>query len=468
MTKTQIQNRLSAYFFGAGYPLTVGLLCFLSHVSSLEWLFGGVIVISASFALILTDSMRAILCPVACICYHIARVDGAQSKDSPDYYLSGIGAVVFSVLVLSFCLSAAIFFVKKYRRGALAGAKTPFSLSAPLLTLALLLNGIGAEGYTPKNLLMGIFSSLTLFFFFYLFYFGLIGEKTEKIIDSFTLSGAVIALTVSAELLWLYTSGGVISDGAVIKERMVFGWGIWNTAGSILVSAIPACFLGFFCGRHRWFYFASASIGYIAAVMTLSRNALVLSTVIYISLFIVSAFIGNSRRVMKKLLPIFALFCAVLAAILSPKIVKLLSDYIDRGFSDNGRFALWRAGISDFLSAPIFGRGFFGVSAPPDFASALPGMLHSTPIQLLASSGVFGFLSYLIYRAESLLRIFLRPSREVIIVSLSFISVLFGSLIDNFIFYMHQMIFPSIALAIAFIMTVPNANFKKFQKGIDN
>ena len=92
------------------------------------------------------------------------------------------------------------------------------------------------------------------------------------------------------------------------------------------------------------------------------------------------------------------------------------------------------------------------MSAPDDFASSLPGMLHSTPIQLVASCGCAGALAYAYYRLSTLIRTFSAPSLEKTMLWLSISAVLLGSLLDNFVFYMHQMIYPTIALAMIYLL----------------
>ena len=282
-------------------------------------------------------------------------------------------------------------------------------------------------------------------------------------IDCLCRASALLSLLISLELLWLYlTDSALIAGGKIIKERIVFGWGIWNTAGSILASTIPLFFLGA-VRSGKMFYLLGATVAYVSAILTLSRNALILSTVIYFLCLFIAIVRGNIKRQARAFACTIAIAATSALAKYSRPILSLLGDYIDRGLSDNGRLALWRAGILDFLSAPLFGRGFFGTSAPPDFASSLPGMLHSTPIQLLASSGIFGTLSYLFYRAETL-AIALRPTpdapapHERFLLSLPLISILLGSLIDNFVFYPHQMLLPSLALAIICLANAQNKN----------
>jgi O-antigen ligase len=376
-------------------------------------------------------------------------VESAVSADSPDSYLSGAGLAVLVLLIGISVLTVLFFFLSVKGIGRCAFSEIPLIIPSTLLSLAFLMNGVGAVGYTPKNLGMGIFEIAGFFLFFYLFYFGLRRERADFLIDRFCFLSALTVLLISLEILWLYaTSADVFMSGSIVKESIVFGWGIWNTAGSMLSVLIPACFLGAMRSHRRWIYLGAATLAYISAVMTLSRGALLVSTFVYFLSFAILLNGKKSRYGMRYFI-FGALFVGLAAMLLfGGKILELFKDYFDRGLSDNGRFALWRAGLSDFLSSPLFGRGFFGVSAPDDFASELPGMLHSTPIQLLAATGLFGFISYVCYRVSTLKKVFRSPSLVKSMLALSVFAIILGSLLDNFIFYMHQMIYPSLALAL--------------------
>ena len=128
---------------------------------------------------------------------------------------------------------------------------------------------------------------------------------------------------------------------------------------------------------------------------------------------------------------------------------ELLRDYFDRGFSDNGRLALWKYGAESFFDAPLFGKGFFGLRTDTFQAIELiPQMLHNTPVQIAASMGVFGLLAYGAYRVESLRHILRRPTVEKCMVGLSMLALLLSSLFDNFIFYIQPMFYYSVEFAL--------------------
>ena len=140
------------------------------------------------------------------------------------------------------------------------------------------------------------------------------------------------------------------------------------------------------------------------------------------------------------------------AMLLWNKISSLLSDVLERGFSDNGRYELWWQGIKNFLSSPIFGKGFFGYGQTDVFevAAFIPTMAHSTTVQLLSAMGIVGFLAYAYYRVKSLTPFIKKPTLEKCALLAPVLVTLGMSLLDNFIFYLYTAFYSLIALAIAF------------------
>ena len=66
--------------------------------------------------------------------------------------------------------------------------------------------------------------------------------------------------------------------------------------------------------------------------------------------------------------------------------------------------------------------------------------------------GLFGILSYGYYRVMTVIKALRRPTLVKTMLSAAMLVILVGSLLDNFIFYMQQMIYPSIALALVYVV----------------
>lgn len=446
-------QKLRDFFLGRYYPVFVVAMTFLSHITSFEWFFCAIILISAFYALLAYDSMVPLITPACCLAMHIARVNAAVNPASPDYYFSGAGLFASIPMIAFIVIAFGAFFFLRWKKGRIKFRKLPLLLPALLLSLAFLLNGVFAEGYTVKNLAIGAFEVLTVFFFFYVFYIGLSGENYADLIERFCFISALLALLISAEIGWLYlTDEFILASGSIDKHYIVFGWGVSNTAGSMLGVLVPVCFLGLMkAKKHAWMYLAAASIAYVSSIFTLSRNALLVVTGAYIVSIGVAMFFGNFKRFARIAFPILVAAVVILVVLFWDEIKVVFADYFNKGMSDNGRYPLWRMAIPAFLSAPIFGVGLFGLEYSSAMTAIIPGMLHCTPLQLISTMGLFGLLSYGYYRVMTIIRVLRRPSLIKTMLGGAVLVILLGSLLDNFIFYMQQMIYPSIALALIYL-----------------
>ena len=246
------------------------------------------------------------------------------------------------------------------------------------------------------------------------------------------------ALVIIAELAALFlTNDAIFVGGSIKKEEVALGWGIWNLVGVSLSSLIPLIFYGVHFNKYPWLYFTVATLAYLFSVLTMSRNALVFATLAYGACVIISCFKGNFKRVFRIITLIAVAVAALGAMVLFDKIKRILGDYFDRGFSDNGRFALWRAAFDNFLDNFVFGGGFYGFEVPDSILTPfgpLAKQAHNTLLQLLSATGAVGFLSYAYYRYSTVKPVFTRPTLKKIFMLLSIAVILGGSLLDNFIF----------------------------------
>jgi O-antigen ligase len=133
------------------------------------------------------------------------------------------------------------------------------------------------------------------------------------------------------------------------------------------------------------------------------------------------------------------------------KIFLVVEDFLDRGFSDNGRFNLWRAAFDAFLKAPMFGSGFYGLHVEGQAVfGPLPVMAHNTVLELLSAMGIFGLFAYAYYRIKSLWLFFEKPSLTKSFLGMSVLVILLESLLDNFVFNVYPMFYIMAAMAIVF------------------
>lgn len=442
---------LRAFFTGRVYPAVVMLLVALSHIFGLEIYLGLISIALVSLALLVCDTARPAIPFVVSFVFQLSLKNAPGIPTYSDYLFTGarlVFVVIFGALLFS---SAVIFSVRNRIFSGMNFKNTRMLLPLLILSLGFLFNGVFSSGFSFPSFLYGLMQSLCYTLIFLFFSKGLKREKAEEISEYFTYVSAILALTLLVELFALYLTGAVISDGSIVKENLLFGWGIWNTAGVSLAVLIPVIFLGVLKGKNPLFYLCVTILTALGIVFTMSRNALLFGAAVTFICFLLGCIRGENRKLCRYTLT-FALICIAFAAIFfADEIRTVFNDFINRGFSDNGRFELWREGFKSFLCAPVFGSGFFDFSSDLTFdvAAFLPKMAHNTFIQILSCMGVFGLLCYLFYRYKSLEPFWKKPNLSKTMLLLSVLVMLGESLLDNFVFYFLPTLHYSVSLAVA-------------------
>lgn len=438
------------FFEGPIYPIVVVLMMLIGHTAAIEYYVNFLNMALMTAALIFSESLKPLFTVVCTYLYQFSVKNSPSVPAQSDYFSDGVKiAVYIGLYVIVF--AALVFFFWRNRiidRGELR--RLPILIPALLLSAAFLLNGVLGGAWSGASLGYGIMNILSFFITLYLFWLGFRRTDAEELTSYFAYVSTLIALLVAAELGLLYlTSDSLIVNGAVNKEAVLLGWGNWNNIGQNLIITIPAVFYGVMKNRNPWYYFAVASLTLVAAALTLSRNALIFGALTYAACAIIACFAGRMKRAFRVITPLGALSVVGVALIFREKIFSILADYIERGMSDNGRFDLYKQGIEEFLSAPVFGKGFFGITTETfNFVDFFPQMMHNTPIQLLASMGIVGAIAYLAYRVATVRYVIRRPSLAKSMLAMAMLVLMLQSLLDNFIFYIQPVLYYSVAFAI--------------------
>ncbi len=461
---SEIMNKFNTdavrgFFMGKWYPIVVAALVLAGHTFGLEVYLSLVNVLLFGFAVYVTDSLRPL---IVVLCTFLFQVSLSNSPGGPvwsDHYFATSSLIVLGIEVVA-AVSIIVYMLVKYKVfSGLSFKKTPLLLSMTVLGGAFLLNGAFSSTWEPKDLAFGAVQAILFPLLFLLFYKGL---RSECDLDELGLYvsyvAAVMGVLLAFQMADLYIFGndfyGTIfaEDGGVIKERIHLGWATWNPTGISISVLIPAIFLGVIRAKHTWLYFTAATVTYIAAVLTFSRNALLTATLIYVACIIIACFVGERKRkfVFRIVVGIGVLVVLFALIVLWDKIAIFARDILDRGLSDNGRFSVWGVAIENFKSKPVFGTGFYYFFSPVlhNYSPAIPLMAHQTFLQLLSSMGFVGLLAYMYYRVDTF-EIFVRkPTLVKSMLGLSALVLLVGSLLDNFIFIIFPLFFYSVALAI--------------------
>ena len=285
------------------YALFVGALALISHIFALEAVCAPIIVGSCMLVLILCESAEHTIAPILTFTYLLSRKHTPTTPSYSDYLLKPIPLTVIILMSIGLVLSIVYFFAKDGRYKRIKLRAEPIFASLLVFLSALYVTAIFNGEHIAKNLGFAAVQTAAFLIPFLLFRFGINksvsrGVLCDKLCYSALVSSAVIVL----ELVHLYITEDVFTGGTINKEAITLGWGIWNSIGGMLTLAIPLLFLGAVRTRHTALYFVGAVVSYIAAVLTLSRNALLFGTLIFGACSIICSFFGGKKKIFRRIL----------------------------------------------------------------------------------------------------------------------------------------------------------------------
>ena len=444
-------GRLRAFFSSKYYPILVAALTFLSWTFGLEFFLFPVSLALMCTALCVCDTVTPLIMPFVTVIYNVSIKNSPGHPTFSDYYFTSWRLPVLIIMVAAFITSLAVFAIKNRIFSRISLKDSGILIPLFILSVAFSTNGIFSKTAGLGNLVFGLAEAFAFsFIYIYIRYGFSERETTEELGLHLAYISSLIALLLVGELAVLYvTSDGIFDGGSIVKEAISLGWGVWNPVGVCITVLIPMTLYGAMRSRHTYYYFAVAVITALAAVMTMSRNAMIAAVLFFVICVAIASFVGERKRTFRIITAVGAVLFLLLLIIFREKIAALLSDYLERGLSDNGRFELWRDGIDAFLEYPIFGVGFFGVPADTfHVTDFMPNFSHQTFVELLAATGIFGCLSYLYYRVKTAVPFFKRPTLLKTMLGLSMLVLLVESLLDNFVFYIYPLVYYNAALAI--------------------
>lgn len=432
------------------YPALICLLVFMSYCSRHEVLFAAVLIAFASVTLVLFRDLRPILPPLFMFIFALPLVHAPKRPTYSDYYSStpvliSLGLmilVLLAALILHFLIWGG--FTDMFRR------KTRFTWFILPLSVALLLNGIFSEAYAPINITYSIAIVLVWFFLYLLFRFGLEGGQETLRYFCVVCQWTVILLVL--ELIYVYITCDVLVGGIIVEGRIYFGWGINNNYGAIVTILLPPLFYLASTRKNGWIQFLLIIAAYAAIFLSMCRAAVLVGSVVLLCCLVAVCFFGANRGLFRLLLGVSLLAGGVILIVFRTQIIETFSFLFDIGFSDAGRFDLWRGGLEIFRRYPIFGGGFNAVSYYELFhswaGSAMPGMLHNTVIELFCVSGAFGGIAYLAYRARTVQLVLYRMNGERFFLGMMVAAIVGVGMLDNPMFNFYPTFFTTVALVL--------------------
>ncbi len=447
-----LPGKINAFLASPTYVLIVFFFSVLANVLRLELLVYTVYVAVAVYVLLFGKDLLPLM-PLFVASYIVPSV-----RNNPGRYDHSIftveGGAVYLLCLVVILLSAFIFHIIRNWRQFFA--KKPKLLSGILvLTAGYLLSGIGSEQYADvwqKNIPFALLQGLSILLPYWLFCCGVDWKNARK--GYFSWVGFAAGCAIVCQILNIYCTENVIVNGIIDRRKIFTGWGVRNNIGAMLMMMIPFAFHLATRYRKGWLGTAVGTAFLVGVFFTCSRNAILVSIVIYIASVIAMLRYTPNRK--DNIVALISLGIGLLIILLSfhGHIYRLFSKLLQTGLDPNGRTNIYYQGLQLFKEYPIFGISFY----PPEeftwtwatqssFSNFFPGRWHNTIVQLLASGGVVGLAAYSFHRLQTIKYFLKNLTRGKVFLAISICALLLSSLLDCHFFNIGPVLFYAIALA---------------------
>ena len=471
ITKEKTVSALRSFFMGKWYPIWVAFSVLVGRFTGKEVYFAIIDITLVIISLLVCDSIRPVLPNLITFLYRIPLEHGPGAPYYSDYYTTEPMANVVVVVFAIFVVALVYFYVKHKSFAGVNLIKLPLFIPLAILSLSFLTAGIFSGNRAKEDLGFAALQVLVFFVVYFILYFGLRRENMEELTDYFVYIAAMCAIVLSVEVFECYLKDAT-SIGSILAaaKNVNFGWGISNTCGNVLSVLPPLCILGVMRSKkllRAIVYYGIAALAFFATIMTTSRSAILVGGVGLVSAMIVSAFAGKQKWLSRLAILGVAMVAAAGVFLFKDKVMLLVDKVFSGGFSDNGRYRIWRIAISHFKDNPWFGNGHFSLNVGIQNSLFTPRLAHNTIFQILTSMGIFGIVSYLVYRVAGLFPFFkhFTPTKLVLLISCA---VLVGeSLLDNFIFWFNPLFVYNICIVLA-VMHCEQAKPRDSEESDDN
>lgn len=344
-------------------------------------------------------------------------------------------AVMGTILGLSI-----LFNIFYYKQKLLKG-----KLTIPLLlvSIATFFGGIGyTDAASYEKSLMYVFTLGIVMFLLYVYMYSCINmpdniDKKKYIICFMLLFAIIMCVQV-------ITAHARVNDYFENHIRAILnvGWSNRQGLGAMLVITLPAPFyLAETAKKHNYIYYLLSYSVYICLFATFSRCAMLFGTLEIIAIEIYM-FIKTKHKKQFVLANLTWLLILIIVICINLDLVKLLLDKFTKlGLDSSGRTDLYKEAWQIFLQQPLFGVGL-GYNGNIYYVEAnCMYWFHSTPLQVLASFGLNGFICYIIYYIVRFKVLFTKKNLFTIAIISGVIFFEAQSLIDAFTFQPFPFVF---------------------------
>ncbi|MDE7454179.1 MAG: hypothetical protein K2N22_07220 [Clostridia bacterium] len=281
----------------------VSLICYFNGLDLVGMYFLAAVGIAMLIAL---DDLTPLICQFPFLYLSISR------KNSPSYTVGGSDYYFQTAVIVQCAVLAALFIAAMIYRIVMLGVRrkfkpTPVFFGLCVLSVTFLLNGVAVKDYDPMNLAYGAVMA-----FFFLGIFTLLKDNLNINKETFTaiaLGFMAVSIVLVTELIVTYfTTEGVFTENGIDRNKLMYGWGVHNSMGMMLVLCVPSAF--YLAGKYR-FGFPLTVWGLVlsvAAVMSMSRQA-ILGVAVILPICAIILLVKGKNRIANTLILGFALIC---------------------------------------------------------------------------------------------------------------------------------------------------------------
>ena len=323
---------------------------------------------------------------------------------------------------------------------------TPLFIGLVAYFTALALNGLFSSKYYFMDTLYGLgMGAIILFMFVYVSGNVVINESTYKRIAFIFVA---LCLTLALQLMVTYITLDVVQDGVIQRGFIMFGWGTYNQFGMLITLCIPSWFYLAAKYKYGFAFLFGVPFNLVVAVFGMSRQSILMAAVLTILCCVWYLIIVPKRQKLYggAFMSVAAVVALIVILINKDNFANIFSGLAASFITGSGRSEIWEDGLKKFLHNPIFGNGFYDLTATEmhmpgyngesyGFTQVIPFMCHNTFIQLLFAGGVVGLIAYLIHRVQTVVSLFNNPCAGRFFIMFTMCGILLTSLLDNHIFY---------------------------------
>lgn len=393
------------------------------------------------------------LMPWVILCYCAPSVGNNPGSSDTSIFAAGFGGGYIAGLAVTVVAALAFRIVRDRRKFFAARPKLLWGIL--LLMAGYLLSGLGSasdKALIGKNLFFAGLQGLTVLVPYVLFCAGVDWKNARK--DYITWVGFCTGCLLVVEIIWIYRTAGVVTDGVIDRDKIFTGWGMRNNIGGLLAMMIPFAFCLAARYRKGWLGTVAGTVFYAAVCMTCSRSSMIFGGLIYAVCIVLMLCYASNRKGNTITLITLGVVSVLVMLIFHEPLLRLFSDLLDNALEPSSRDVIYAEGWKVFLQHPVFGSTFYPtVEAPWEWSTAagftgfFPPRWHNTVIQLLASCGAVGLLAYGVHRIQTIRLFFKSPRRETVFIGCSVLTLLLCSLLDCHFFNIGPVLFYGMAMA---------------------